>query len=285
MRTSVMPYPRVIRLMRDLPVTLTWSNPTDCLLWAATAGRAGLDPGTDFPALRALITGGEPLSGARRDRLSELWGGIPVIDEYGCTELGSLAGTCPAGRQHLWADRVKPEVYHPESGQITDDGTGELVLTPLFLEAMPLIRYNMKDRVSLSYGECPCGWHLPTIRLLGRTAQSFTVGEVRVSQPDIEDVVFQLPARYGVLFWRARVLSSHLVVQIEVGDLGVAEAAADSLRDALWLRLGLESKVEPLAPGTLVPDEVVVSPRQSLKPRSLFGPDENWDQAIIFPGQ
>ena len=184
--------------MHDLGVTLTWSVPTECLIWAAAAAAAGHRPDTDFPALRALFVGGEPLTDARRRRISRLWG-VPVVEEYGSTETGSLAGECPNGRMHLWADRALFEVYDPQTGQVNRDGRGELVVTPLYREAMPLIRYNLEDNVEVSYDECPCGWHLPTVRVLGRAAFGYPVGAARITQHRLEELVFELPVAYEVL--------------------------------------------------------------------------------------
>ncbi|MGH8918227.1 MAG: phenylacetate--CoA ligase family protein, partial [Actinomycetes bacterium] len=141
-RSLAMPYSRVVRVLRDLGITITWSVPTECLIWAAAARAAGLDPRADFPTLRGLFVGGEPLTTARRRRISQLWG-VPVVEEYGSTETGSLAGECAAGRLHLWADRVIFEVYDPRTGRVTQDGRGQLVATTLYREAMPLIRYNL----------------------------------------------------------------------------------------------------------------------------------------------
>lgn len=285
MRSSVIPYPRVVRLLHDLGVTLTWSNPTDCFLWAATARRQGLDPARDFPSLRGLIVGGEPLSDARHDRLSEVWGGIPVVDEYGCTEVGSLAGVCPNGSFHFWADRLKAEVLDRETGRLSASGMGELVVTPLMLEAMPLLRYNTGDRVDLRYEDCACGWNLPKIRVLGRTAQGYEVAGRRLTQIDLDDIVYRLPMAMGVLFWRARAESDRLLVQVESGGTGggdapITKAVSDAVRETLEVPVD----VEVLPPGGLVPDEMIVRPKQSLKPRSLYGPGENWDQAIVLVG-
>jgi phenylacetate-CoA ligase len=104
-RTSMMPYRRVLRLLRDLQPTVTWSLPSEPLLWAA-ADRA-LATGTHerVPRLRALVVAGEPLSAAKRHRISELWGGARVIEDYGSTETTSLAGECSQGVLHAWADR------------------------------------------------------------------------------------------------------------------------------------------------------------------------------------
>src|SRR6266511_2282087 len=214
-RSLAMPYSRVVRVLHDLEVTLTWSMPTETLLWAAAAKAAGHRPSRDFPALRGLFVGGEPLSAARRARISELWG-VPVVEEYGSTETGSLAGECSFGRLHFWADRVVPEVYHPETGTTSREGSGQLVVTTLYREAMPLVRYNLEDTVELSYSDCPCGWVLPVIRVLGRTAFGHPVAGVRVTQHDLEELVFSLPAEHEVLFWRAKADRDLLLVQIEV---------------------------------------------------------------------
>jgi phenylacetate-CoA ligase len=279
-RSSVVPYARVVRVMHDLGVTLTWSNPTDCLLWAAAARRAGKEPGRDFPQLRGLFVGGEPLSPARRERISSIWG-VPVIDEYGCTEIGSLAGRCSEDRLHLWADRVKAEVYDAATGTLSDEGIGELVLTPLYLRAMPLIRYNIHDWVEVSHDDCPCGWKLPMLTVRGRTGQGYPVADTRITQLQVEQVVYSLPAEHGVLFWRGRAEPDRLHVQIEVPP-EVAGTAADALHAAVSDQLRVPCQVEALAPGALVPEDVLASPRQSLKPRALFGPGESWDQAVVF---
>ena len=279
--SSIMPYARVVRVIHDLGVTLTWSNPTDCLLWAAAALRAGLDPGRDFPMLRALFVGGEPLSAARRRRISEIWG-VPVVDEYGCSEIGSLAGRCPADNFHLWADRVKPEIYDEHSGTVQPSGIGELVLTPLYLEAMPLVRYNVHDRVELSYEDCECGWKLPLVTVLGRAGQGYPVGDsARITQIELEEIVYSLPAELGVLFWRARAEPDRLHIQIEAADSS-AEPAEAALRAAVDSDLAVPCDIEVLPPGALVPDDLLTNPRRSLKPRPLYGPGESWDEAIVF---
>lgn len=281
-RSSLVPYARIVRILQNLGVTLTWSNPTDCLLWAAATREAGLDPASDFPALRALFVGGEPLSPARRERIAAIWG-VPVIDEYGCSELGSLAGRCSQDRLHLWADRVKAEIFDPATGQITPDGTGELVLTPLYLEAMPLVRYNVRDWVRVAYEDCACGWNLPTIEIVGRSGQGYPIGGDgrRVTQIEVEQVVFSLPLHLQVMFWRSRAEPGELQMEVEAPE-ELAEETRDALRDAVTTELGVPADISVVPPGSLVPKEVLADPVTSLKPRSLYGPGENWDNAILF---
>ncbi|MFF3330844.1 AMP-binding protein [Streptomyces sp. NPDC002888] len=279
-RSLAMPYSRVIRVLHDLGVTLTWSMPTETLLWAAAAKAAGWDPAVDFPALRALFVGGEPLSAARRRRISEIWG-VPVVEEYGSTETGSLAGECPEGRLHLWADRALFEVYDPDTGKVTRDGAGQLVVTPLFREAMPLLRYNLEDDVEVSYDDCPCGWKLPTARVLGRAAFGYPVAGQKVTQNRIEELVFGLPAAHGVMFWRARADAGLLRIQMEVRGDARAAACAELTR-AVGDAYGIPCEVTALDEGTLVPHRALTAVHDVVKPRSLFGADEDWDKALLY---
>ena len=279
-RSLAMPYSRVLRVLHDLGITLTWSLPTETLIWAAAAQVAGLRTRADFPSLRAFYVGGEPLTAARRRRIAAIWG-VPVVEEYGSTETGSLAGECPHGRMHFWADRATPEVLDPATGRIRPDGSGQLVVTPLFREAMPLLRYNLEDNVELSYDDCDCGWHLPTITVLGRAAFGYPVGRVTVNQHALEELVFGLPIEHGVMFWRARADTDRLHVQIEVPAQHRADACA-RLTQAITTGFGAPCDVVGVDPGTLVPHATLTSSADVLKPRSLFGPAEDWGKAILY---
>jgi phenylacetate-CoA ligase len=279
-RSTATPYSRVVRLLHDLPVTLAWSLPTETLLWAAAARRAGYRPETDFPALRALYVGGEPLGSARRRRIREIWR-VPVVEEYGSTETGSLAGQCRYGQLHLWADRVLFEVYDPRTGTVGTEGRGQLVATPLYREAMPLLRYNLEDEVDVSYAGCSCDWALPTVRVLGRSGTGYPVGGTTVTEATLEEVVFGLPAAYEVMFWRARAEADRLRLEFEVPAEHRAAACARLDAD-LRTRLGVPAEVTALHPGSLVPHRILTAPAPVLKPRSLFGPGEDWDAALLY---
>jgi phenylacetate-CoA ligase len=279
-RSLAMPYSRVVRVLHDLHVTLTWSMPTETLLWAAAAKVAGYRPDADFPALRALFVGGEPLTQARRRRISEIWG-VPVVEEYGSTETGSLAGECPFGRMHLWADRAIFEVYDPTSGLISPAGAGQLVVTPLYRSAMPLLRYNLEDDVAVSYDDCECDWRLPTVRVLGRSAFGYSVGRAKITQHRLEELVFNLPAEYDVMFWRAKAEPGVLRVEIEVPEAHRAVAGA-MLSASIRAAFELPCEVTSVPPGGLVPRRVLTDVQDVIKPRSLFGADEDWDRALLY---
>ncbi|PWW55546.1 phenylacetate--CoA ligase family protein [Actinokineospora spheciospongiae] len=279
-RSAVVTHARVVQLLRDLEVTVAWCLPTEALLWAVSAKAAGLRPERDFPRLRGFLVAGEPLSDARRQRISRTWGGVPVLQDYGSTETGSLAGECSAGRLHLWADRFVPQVYDSATGHSAMTGTGELVITTLYREAMPLLRYNLQDLVRISDPDCSCGWSLPTIEILGRNASSCLVSGEHVTQQRIEDAVFALPDQHEVLFWRARG-GEFLEVEFETATVGAQMAAAE-LTALIRNRVGVEARVRPVPVGTIVPWAALTRLPEFLKPRTLFDEGEDWDRAVSY---
>jgi phenylacetate-coenzyme A ligase PaaK-like adenylate-forming protein len=279
-RSAVVTHARVVALLRDLAVTVAWCLPTECLLLAACARAAGLRPDRDFPHLRGFLVAGEPLGEARRRRISQLWGGVPVRQDYGSTETGSLAGECSAGRLHLWADRFVPQVYDPVTGTSAPTGTGELVITTLYREAMPLVRYNLRDHVRISDDDCPCGWSLPVLEVLGRDESSCVVAGTRITQRQLENAVFSLTARHEVVFWRARAGAGHLAVEFETAEDG--GAAAVELTARIGAATGVEARVRAVPAGTIVPSAALTSMPEFLKPRALFAEGEDWDRAVSY---
>ncbi|AXG81630.1 phenylacetate--CoA ligase family protein [Streptomyces paludis] len=280
-RSLATPLARMVRVLKSLDVTLTWCNPTEITMLAAAAKAAGLRPDRDFPALRAMFTAAEPLTEVRRRRLSEIWGGIPVVEEYGSTETGTIAGQCPEGRLHLWADRAVFEVYDPATGEVSAAGRGQMVVTPLYRDAMPLLRYNLADEVEVATDPCPCGWLLPTVTVLGRAGTEHTVGAATVTQQRLEEIVFSLPVSYEVMFWRAMAHSDVLRLEFEAPD-ATREQAVKELGEALDRELGVPHRVTGLPLGTLVPAEALTAQRDILKARYLFAEGEDWDKAVMY---
>ncbi|MFE6719666.1 phenylacetate--CoA ligase family protein [Streptomyces albidoflavus] len=279
-RSLVVTHSRVVQLLHDLDITLAWCMPTECLLWAAAARAAGLRPERDFPALRGVMAVGEPLSPARRDLIQRVWGGIQVVQDYGSTETGSLAGECSQGRLHLWADRFIPQVYDPRTGRSSLTGTGELTVTTLYREAMPLLRYNIEDQVRISDEDCACGWQLPVLEVIGRDATSCVVGGVRVTQSRLEELVFGRLKEHGVMFWRARAREDQLEIEFEVGDR--AREAAAELTAVVREKLGVRTRATGVAPGSLVPLEALTRKHDFVKPRNLFAAHEDWGRAVSY---
>ncbi|MET9734658.1 AMP-binding protein [Streptomyces sp. NPDC006458] len=280
-RSLATPLSRMVRVLSSLDVTLVWCNPTEIAMLAAAAKAAGLRPERDFPALRGFYTAAEPLTEVRRRRLSEVWGGIPLVEEYGSTETGTIAGQCPEGVLHLWADRAVFEVYDPATGTLSPTGRGQIVVTPLYRDAMPLLRYNLADEVEVSDTACRCGWLLPTVRVLGRAGTAHPVGSASVTQQHLEELVFSLPVEYEVLFWRARAERDAVVLEFEAPD-AVRERAAKELGAAIDRELGVPHRITALPLGTLVPASALTAQRDILKARYLFAEGEDWDKAVMY---
>jgi phenylacetate-coenzyme A ligase PaaK-like adenylate-forming protein len=279
-RSPIMSYPRVLRLLRDVGVTVTWSLPSEPLLWAAAAWAAGLETTEVGHRLRAMVVAGEVLSEAKRRRIMDLWG-VSVVEDYGSTETGSLAGECGAGALHAWADRFHLEVCDPVTGRMSARGRGRLVVTTLYRQAMPLVRYELGDMVELWDEPCTCGWVLPRIRVLGRTLPPGGGGAEGVSQAAVDDVVYSLPVDRRVLFWRGLTTGDGLRLEVEV-DPRVAEETTAEVRVAAADRLPVATEVTAVPPGSLVPTEILVRRELFLKPRYLFSSTEDWGRGLIY---
>jgi phenylacetate-CoA ligase len=119
------------------------------------------------------------------------------------------------------------------------------------------------------------------VRVLGRSAFGYPVGAGAVTQHRLEELVFGLSLEYGVLFWRARAEPRLLRVQIEV-DPRWRDAARAELTAAIERNLAVPCEVSDVAPGTLVPTEALTAVHDVVKPRSLFGADEDWSKALLY---
>jgi len=282
-RCSNMPYSKVIRLLKDLSVTVVWCMPFEALIWAAAAKAHGLDPRTDFPSLRAFVVAGEPVGPAKKQRIQEIWGDIRVFEDYGSTETGSLAGDCERGNLHAWTDRLLYEVVDPETQEVTAEGMGLLVITPLYREAQPLLRYLTGDRVEIRSNACGCGSEFPVIRVRGREESGIRLGDAVVFPSRLEEAVFQLPRSREVLFWRARVTLEPADLEVEIECPAQHHAAAASeLAARLRDELRLPARVRGVAPGTIFPTRFFTETYRLLKPRYVFAAGEDWDKASPY---
>ncbi|MEK7321610.1 MAG: AMP-binding protein [Pseudomonadota bacterium] len=278
-RTSMMSYPRVLHLLSRLDISVTWSLPSEPLFWAAAAWASGLEPRVVAPSLRALVVAGEPIGPAKRKRIGEIWG-APVVEDYGSTETTSLAGECEAGVLHPWADRFLMELYDPRTGTVVERGLGQLVVTTLYREAMPLVRYNLEDVVEIWDEPCACGWALPRIRIAGRSPVSAR-GRADLSQTALDELIYGLPAAFRALFWRGVIIGDQLSLEIEADPSALGDCEA-LLRRELKRALGLSAEVHAVPHGALVSREFLLRETAFVKPRFLFSSLDEWDRGLIY---
>lgn len=278
-RSAMMSYPKVIRLLKQISPTVTWSLATELMIWRRVAQETGLDLATDFPELRAMLVAGEPLSDRKRIRIGELWGGKQVFQDYGSTETGSLGGSCSYGKTHIWTDRLYFEIYDDKSKTFSESGRGSLLITTLFREAMPLIRYELGDDVEISSKPCVCGSEFPTIEVFGR-AVAKDVAKPPHSFLEIEGAVFTLPIHLGVVFWQARWENTRLDVEIECSS-AVAREAKASLESILG-DLGMSSSVKTLEPESLVKTSALMTDSGFAKPRYIIEDPAYWNRGLQY---
>lgn len=173
---------RQVQIMRDYRTTVLVATPSYALVIADKLGEIGVDP-KDLH-LRLGLMGGEPWDEKRR---LEIEGKLlcQTYDLYGLSEaMGpGVAGECVQRQgMHLNEDYFLPEVIDPDTGQPLPPGTmGELVITTLAKEAVPLIRFRTGDRCSLHAEPCPCGRTFARIsRIVGRTDEVVIVKGVNI---------------------------------------------------------------------------------------------------------
>ncbi len=183
-----------ITIMQDYRSTVLVGTPSYALTIADRMEQMGIDPKS--LSLRVGLFGGEPWSeGMRRELESRLF--ISATDNYGLSEVigPGVAGDCQQkSGMHLYEDAFYPEIIDPQSGALLPPGSvGELVLTTLTKEALPMLRYRTRDITSLDYSPCSCGRTLVRMKkTMGRTDDMLIIKGVNVFPSQIEEVLFAI---------------------------------------------------------------------------------------------
>jgi phenylacetate-CoA ligase len=252
---------RQIALMQDFGTTVLHIIPSYALRLIDTFQEAGVDP-HDL-GLRLAVLGAEPHSEAARRRIEELFG-LKAFNCYGLSELNGpgVAFECPEqDGLHLWEDAYLAEVVDPETGRPLPDGTrGELVLTNLTREGMPLLRYRTRDLTSLRAEPCRCGrTHRRIERITGRTDDMLIVKGVNIYPVQVERVLMRF-AEIGSEYLIVLATVNHLdqfTVRAELkpdafrGDLQALEALRRRIADELRGEILVSARVELLEHGSL----------------------------------
>jgi phenylacetate-CoA ligase len=253
--------PRQVLLLQDFGARVLCCTPSYALNIAGVAQQHGVDPRA--LGLEIGVFGAEPWTEQLRRRIEEAFDMV-ALDIYGLSEvLGpGVAMECAEGRGglHIWEDHFLPEIVDPATGAPLPDGAvGELVLTTLTKEAMPVIRYRTGDLTALQSGECPCGrTHRRMARVSGRVDDMLIVRGVNVFPSEIERVLLATPEispHYRIVLDRHHALDS---LHVEVEPLASAphdSASMHALRERVWRQLdaalGISMQVTLCPPGTL----------------------------------
>ncbi|HVM50487.1 MAG TPA: phenylacetate--CoA ligase [Candidatus Acidoferrum sp.] len=187
---------RQLMLMQDFRTTAVHILPSYALYFASFLEQKGINPRKDL-TLRKAFVGAEPHTEETRRRIEEAFG-CDVYNSYGLTEMNGpgVAFECEhkAGL-HLWEDYFLLEIINPETGEPLPEGqTGEMVLTSLNREAMPILRYRTRDITSIIPGPCKCGrTHRRLARITGRSDDMLIIRGVNIFPQQIERVLMAFP--------------------------------------------------------------------------------------------
>jgi phenylacetate-CoA ligase len=268
-----------VELLANLGVTGLCCTPSFAMLLAE---RAASDRLLDQIKLRFAVCGAEPWSEPFRQKLEAAWGGIDACDIYGLSEVigPGVAMECVAGKGalHVFDDYFYPEVLVPGSDEAAAPGeVGELVLTTLTKEALPVLRYRTGDLTRFVDDACPCGRTYRRIaRFTGRVDDMLVIRGVNVYPSAVEAVLLQEPtvgSQYALVVDERGTLRE-LEIHCELASAEMLEHSDDvaerlSVECAEKLRVRVSVHVGP--PGSI--------PRTELgKAKRVFYRTESEDQ-------
>lgn len=187
---------RQIKLMQDYGTTAIHAIPSYLGRLYEVFQAEGLDPRKDTN-LRLFVIGAEPHTEEQRQRIEEMFG-VKAYNSFGLSEMNGPGVAFECTEQaglHVWEDAFFIEILDPETLEPVPDGEfGELVMTTLDREAMPLIRYRTRDLTRIIPGACACGrTHARLDRITGRSDDMFIVKGCNVFPMQIEGVLLKIP--------------------------------------------------------------------------------------------
>lgn len=229
-----------IEMMTDLGSDALACTPSYSLYVAEKARQMGHDP-QDLP-VSVVIFGAEPCTDPMREEIERRLD-VTGIDLYGLSEIvgPGVSIECHEAQDglHIWEDRFYPEVVDPRTGDPVEEGEeGELVLTTLSKEALPVLRYRTGDMTTLNYDSCECGRTMVRMdNVTGRSDDLLIVRGINLYPSQIEDTIVEIDdvaPYYRIDLHRRDNLD---VIELTVERAQDAERSADELHDIVFDRL------------------------------------------------
>jgi len=240
---------RQVLLIHDFGARVLCATPSYALNIAEVAEREGADLRKSQLAIG--LFGAEPWSEAMRREIEQRLG-LKAVDIYGLSEImgPGVAVECEAqDGLHGWEDHFLFEVIDPDSGRPVADGqAGELVITTLTKQALPMIRYRTRDITRITRERCPCGrTHARLKRITGRNDDMLIIRGVNVYPSQIEAVLIGLEgiAPHYQLVVERRGSLDELTIEVESADPG----AQERVRHHVKSMVGVTAAVRVLKPG------------------------------------
>jgi phenylacetate-CoA ligase len=253
---------RQIKIMKEFGSTVLISTPSYALYIIDVLNDMGVDPKRDLN-LRLGLFGAEPWSESIREEI-ERGLNITATDNYGLSEIigPGVSGEClEKNGMHISEDHFFVEVINPETGEWVNKGErGELVITPLQKEALPLFRYRTKDLSVINTEPCKCGRTSARImKICGRTDDMLIIRGVNVFPSQIEEILLEaegVAPHYLLVINKERHLDT-LEVWVEVVDaiffdeMKKLVELEKKICDKLYAVLGLRVKLKLVEPKTI----------------------------------
>ena len=247
---------RQVTLIRDFGARVLCSTPSYALVIAEVAEKEGAD--LRQSNLEVGLFGAEPWSEQMRAEIEQRLG-LKAMDNYGLSEIlgPGVAVECEeqAGL-HGWEDHFLFELLDPDTGKPVAEGqTGELAITTLSKEALPMIRYRTRDITRATTARCGCGrTHLRLQRITGRNDDMLIIRGVNVFPSQIEAALIGLPriAPHYQLVVERRGPLDHLTVEVEPlpgVPAGSAPGIAENVCHHIKSLIGISAEVRVLDPG------------------------------------
>lgn len=256
---------RQLKFFTDFGTTVVHAIPSYAARLYEVMCERGIDPRKDTK-LRTLVIGAEPHSEDTRKRIENMLG-VKAYNSFGMSEMmgPGVAFECKEQNgMHIWEDYFIVEIVDPETLEPVPEGeVGELVLTTINREAMPLLRYRTRDLTRIIPGECPCGrHHIRLDRMKGRSDDMIILKGVNIFPIQIETILMQFKELASDYLITLETLEDNdaMTVEVELSDMFIDDyTALQKLEKEITRQLR---------------DEILITPRVRLVPKGSLPKSE-----------
>lgn len=252
---------RQLKFFTDFGTTVVHAIPSYAARIYEVMVEQGIDPRKDT-SLRTLVIGAEPHSEDTRKRIENMLG-VKAYNSFGMSEMCGPGVAFECKQQnglHIWEDYYIVEIIDPDTLEPVPEGEiGELVLTTINREAMPLLRYRTRDLTRILPGECPCGRkHIRLDRMKGRSDDMIILKGVNIFPIQIEQVLMQFSELASDYLITLETLADNdaMKVEVELSDMYIDDyAKLQRLEKEITRRLH---------------DEILITPKVVLVPKNTL---------------
>lgn len=252
---------RQLKFFTDFGTTVVHAIPSYAARVYEVMVEQGIDPRKDT-SLRTLVIGAEPHSEDTRKRIENMLG-VKAYNSFGMSEMCGPGVAFECKQQnglHIWEDYYIVEIIDPDTLEPVPEGEiGELVLTTINREAMPLLRYRTRDLTRILPGECPCGRkHVRLDRMKGRSDDMIILKGVNIFPIQIEQVLMQFSELASDYLITLETLADNdaMKVEVELSDMYIDDyAKLQRLEKEITRRLH---------------DEILITPKVVLVPKNTL---------------